>query len=166
MASDETLLLVLMAGLGGWVAWLLVRRQQIGTQARLQRADSFNRLLEKFGTAKEFVDFLNTEQGNKLLEDPLPQHTNGRKVALRFVQVGIVLAALGVAITLNWIRMADYVHAQSNPDINWIHKEWDYYYWWVLSLSLSAGMFIIAFVTNILVKRWHLNGNGADTIRH
>ena len=51
----------------GWTLYLLFRRYQVTTQARLQRVESFNKLIEKFGTAKEFTDFIQTEEGKKML---------------------------------------------------------------------------------------------------
>ena len=63
----------------------------------------------------------------------------------------------------NWVKVATYVQSQPNPDINWVSKEMDYYYWWVLTLALSVGMFIIAFATNVLARRWHLIGNGSGS---
>ena len=165
MASDEVLLVALMVVLGGWIAWLFFRRQQFGSEARMKRAEVFNKLLDKFGTANEFVEFMETEQGKMFLENPLPYQVGPQKVVLRFVQVGIILLALSVALIANWVRISNYVHAQSNPDINWVSKEWDYYYWWVLTLSLAVGMFIIAFVTKTLLGRWRLNGKGTEHIQ-
>lgn len=149
-----------LVALGGWVLWLIFRRQQVHVQARMKRTEVFDHLIEKFSTSQEFIEFLKTDQGKKFVEDPLllPQ-SNPSRAVLRFVQVGIVFAAISVAFLLNWLNINHYVQTATNPDINEIRKVMDYYYWAMLSLTLAGGMFLIAAVTRFLAKRWNLNGS-------
>lgn len=150
---EETYMFIAMVLLAGWVLWLLFRRYQMNTQARLQRTEAFNKLIEKFGTSAEFVEFLKTEQGKKFLEDPLPQHANPKKIVLRFVQMGVVLIAVGAAFMIKWNQLQEFVATQPTPvDINWINEMMDYLYFTMLSAALSVAMFVLAAITYFFSK--------------
>ena len=72
MQSDEISFMILMIVFVGILFWYIMQRQSAFTKVRLQRGESINRLIDKFATGKEVAEFLETEQGKKLLEDPLP----------------------------------------------------------------------------------------------
>lgn len=148
--AQETIIFVALVALIGWVLWLLFRRHQINAQARLQRIDSFNRLLEKFGSAKEFVDFAHTDQGRKFLEDPLPKPANPMRGVLRFLQIGIILIALSYGFFMNSSRLKDYT------DINYVRQAMDFKYWGTLLLALGAGLILVAGISSVIAKKWHL----------
>lgn len=154
---EETYMFLAVVILAGWVLWLLFRRYQMNAQARLQRTEAFNRIIEKFGTAAEFVEFLGSEQGKKLFEPSPQQQSHPAKITLRFVQAGVILAALSIAIAFQWHMMSQYVHAQANPDINWVSKEMDLHYWMAFTIALSVGMFAVAWVTHVINKKWQNN---------
>ncbi len=156
--NEETYMFVALLMLLGWVLWLLFRRYQMSTQARLQRAEAFNKLIEKFGTATEFIAFLNTEQGKKFLEDPLPQQTHPKKIVLRFVQMGVILVAVAAGFMIKWHQIQEFIESQSTPpDINWINESMDYLYWTMLSAALSVAMFVLAIITYVFSKRWRID---------
>jgi NADH:ubiquinone oxidoreductase subunit 5 (subunit L)/multisubunit Na+/H+ antiporter MnhA subunit len=150
---NDTIMFVAMLALFAWLLWLLLRRYQMSTQTRLQRMEAFNKLIEKFGTAAEFIAFLNTEQGKQFLQQPLPQQSNPEKITLRFVQAGVILGALSIAIGFQWHRLWVFTHSQPNPDMNWVNKEMDFHYWMALTIALSLGMFVIAWVTSRYTKK-------------
>jgi CDP-diglyceride synthetase len=156
---EETIMFVALVGLFCWILFLLFRRHQLATQAKFQRIEAYNKLLEKFSTAKEFTDFLESEQGKNMLEDPFTDRTNPKKTALRFVQAGGILAALGFGLFTYLSQIETIIHSQANPDINWINKELDYTYWTWTTLALSAGCFVVALLTYTLAKKWNLFPN-------
>ncbi|GEM_PF-3557239 len=153
---QDTIMFIFLALFVGWVLYLLFRRYQLATQAKFQRIEAYNKLLDKFASAKEFADFLESEQGRKMLEDPIPNGANVKKTALRFIQVGGLLAALGAGLFMNLARLRNFLETQTNPDINWIHKEEDYFYWTWIVLAMAAGCFFVGFLTNTLSKKWNL----------
>lgn len=154
---EETYMFIALLMLAGWVLWLLFRRYQLSTQARLQRTEAFNKLIEKFGTSSEFVEFLNTEQGKKFLEDPLPQQANPKKTVLRFVQMGVILIAVTAGFMIKWHQIQEYIESQSGSvDINWINESMDFLYLTMLSASLSVAMFVLAVITYFF-SRWMRN---------
>ncbi|TAK60894.1 MAG: hypothetical protein EPO24_06325 [Bacteroidetes bacterium] len=153
---EETIMFVALMGLVGWVLFLLFRRQQLTTQAKFQRIEAYNKLLEKFATAKEFAEFLDTDQGKKMLEDPMQNGTNPKKTALRFVQAGVLLAALGFGLLMMLSRVSNIVGSQVNPDINWINKEIDYFNWTWITFAMAGGCFVAGMLSYSLGKKWKL----------
>ena len=159
--SEEILLNVLVAvaafALIAGIFWYLMQRQKALMKTRLQRVESVNRLIEKFSTAKEVVEFLGTEQGKKLLEDPLPPTGNPRTRVLRFVRFGIVFLFLGPAFLLDsyWLR--------GETEIRYTTQAKDLQFWGLSSLALGLGLLMAAFLTNMLVKKWGLNGGKGNS---
>ncbi len=152
MASDEFLMVVIAFTSVPAVFWYLFQRQNTVAKARLQRAESINRLIDKFGTAKEVIEFLQTEQGQKFLEDPAPTAENPRNRVLRFVQAGVVFLFLGFAFYMNASLFSN------QADINYARKVVDLKFWGTLSAVLGAGLLVVAYVTSALVKKWRLDG--------
>ncbi|HEV8538131.1 MAG TPA: hypothetical protein VGR15_04315 [Bacteroidota bacterium] len=156
---EETIMFVALVALAGFVLWLLFRRYQVISQARLQRVETFNKLIEKFGTTQEFIEFVNSEQGKRFLEDPLPQQMHPRKTVLRFIQTGVILAAVCVAFLIKWMQLETFLTTQTPPDINWINEAMDYEYWTWLSGAVSVGMIVLAIVTNFFTKKWRVDSS-------
>ena len=110
----ETLMIPALLVLVLFPLWLLFRRYQVSTQVRIQRIESFNRLIEKFGSAKEFAEFAQTAEGKKLLDDPSPPPNPLTKV-LRFLQAGVLFIMAGAAYWINAWRL------RSETDFNYVH---------------------------------------------
>ena len=163
MASDQILMVVigvvvLLVLLGG-VFWYLLQRQNALMKARLQRVESVNHLIEKFSTAKEVIEFLGTDQGRRLLEDPLPPTGNPRNRVLRFVRYGVVFLFLGPAFFLQayWLR--------GETEIHYVSQAKDLLFWGSFCVALGLGLLATALITNALIKRWGLNGAGGRDAR-
>jgi hypothetical protein len=119
-----------------------------------QRIDSFNRLIEKFGTAREFIEFAQTPQGKKLLEEPAAPRPNPLNKILRYLQAGVIFIMVGVGYYINAVRLAGLT------DIPFVFERMHAYYWSTISLCLGVGVLIVAGITYIFVQRWHLaNGD-------
>jgi len=155
MASDDMVLAIAATGvlvvLVGFL-WHFMQKQGGMTKARLQRVETVNRLIEKFPTAKEVIDFLETEQGRKLLEDPLPPTTNPLARVLRFIRYGVVFLFLGSGFLLDayWLR--------GETEIRYISQAKDMQFWGAFCLALGAGLVMAGVITNVLIKRWARDG--------
>ncbi|MGB2868435.1 MAG: hypothetical protein WBD36_08290 [Bacteroidota bacterium] len=134
----------------GWGLYLFFRRYQTATHLQSQRIDSFNRMIEKFGSAKEFIDFAQSPQGKKILEEPAASRPNPMNKVLRFLQVGIVSTMVGCGFWLNGLRVG------GNPDPNYVRQAMESNYWGGLLLFFGFGMLIVAGISAIFVRRWHL----------
>jgi hypothetical protein len=139
---------ILLAG----ALWFLMQKRNTLAKSRLLRAEAINRLVDKFGTAKEVVEFLKTDQGRKLLEDPAPPPVSPRVRLIRLIQSGGVTLFLGLACFLNAFRMRD------TTDINNIRKAVELQDWGTFLVAIGLGLLAVAYVTGLLVKRWGLNG--------
>jgi hypothetical protein len=148
MIIEEAIMMVTVPALAGWVLWLVFRRYQLHVHARVQRTETFNRLIDKFGTAKEFVDFLQTDAGQKLLEDPIAPRVSPMASVRRFVQGGIVLLGLGGALLLNATRL------RGETDINFVREAMGMNYWGTIFLGGGAALMVAAMVSYVLAKRW------------
>lgn len=152
--TDITVLFAVFV-FAGFLFWLGYRWYKVIIQARMQRAESFNRLLERFGSAKEFTDFLQTEQGRKFVADPMPAPRSSSHRILRLIQVGIVLVAMSGGFFLNAYRLRD------ATDMHYISQASDCQFWGLFALTVGFGLLITSAVTYFLAKHWHLmNGNG------
>ena len=141
-------LFILIAG----VLWFLLMRRNTVAKNRLMRAEAINRLVDKFGSAKEVAEFLKSEQGRKILEDPAPPPVSPRIRVIRLVQIGVVTIFLGIACFVNAWRMG------SLTDPNFVHQYFQLQYWGTICLAIGAGLLLVGFITTVLVNRWGLNG--------
>ncbi len=143
----------------GFLFWLLYRGIRLRIQPRLQKAEVLNRLLDKFGSAREFTEFLQTEEGRRFLDDPLPPlHSPSHRI-LRLVQTGIVILTVGVGCFLNAYRLSN-----ANPPINSLFTP-DYQFWGIFGVTIGLGLLLAALVTYLMASRWHLfGGNGGGEL--
>ena len=117
------------------VVWLIVRT----TQRRAQlRADVQMKLIDKFGTSAEFVQFLESPAGREFLKQ---QRTVPRDRVMGGIRAGVILTFLGLAfLTMMFIFHDD---GFSVPAL--------------LFLALGIGFFVSSALSVKLAKRW---GNG------
>ena len=153
MASDEFLLVVLLFVFIGLMFWFVLQKQNSLGKIRIQRVESINRLIEKFSTAKEVTEFLETESGSKLIDDPAPDARNTRTQVLRFVQAGVVFLFVGVGFFLNAYRI------RNETDINYVRQVLDLQYWSIFSIAIGVGLLFVAFLTSWFVRKWGINGS-------
>ncbi|HEU4365939.1 MAG TPA: hypothetical protein VFT13_10810 [Candidatus Krumholzibacteria bacterium] len=149
MVLEDALLIVVIPPLAGWVLWLLFKRHQLQTQTRLRRNETLNRLIDKFGTSKEFVDFLQTEAGRKFLEDPLAESVHPAARVHRFVLGGVILIALGGAFFVNALRY------RGMTDINFINEAIGLNNWGTIFTSCGVALLVIALLSYLMARRWN-----------
>ena len=82
--------------LGGWIAWLLVRRSQARMEAQAAIAQ---RILERFESAREAAEFLETPAGRRLL-GKIGGGTSTTHKVLGMVGPGIILSVIGFGMIL------------------------------------------------------------------
>jgi hypothetical protein len=149
------LLTALVLAFAAFLLWLGSRSYKASTQLRMQRAESFNRLLERFSSAKEFTDFLQTEEGKKFLGDPLPASRTSSNRILRLIQYGIVIFALGVGCLINAYRLRDFT------DLHYASQAQDCQFWGIFGVIIGVALVATAMVSSSMARKWHLlNGNG------
>jgi hypothetical protein len=147
MVLEDVVLIAVVPLLAGWILWLLFKRHQLHVQVRLRRDETFQRLIEKFGTAKELVDFLETDAGRKLLEDPLNPAAHSFARARRFVLAGVVLIALGAAFFVNALRY------RGMTDINFVNEAIGLNNWGTIFTSGGVALLVIAALFRLMAGR-------------
>lgn len=82
-----------------WVIGTVVRafRDRANWQTR---ADLYTRLLDKFGSSAEFVDYLQSDAGRQFFEELPVQVSSTTSRILNSIQRGIILVLLGVGLLI------------------------------------------------------------------
>ena len=84
------------------ISWVVVTvvaalRQQANTRTR---AEIYNRLIDKFGTAPEFVAFMESDAGLNFIEENTVQPAAPLGKILASTQIGVVLTLLGAGLLI------------------------------------------------------------------
>jgi len=157
---EETILFTALLALVGWVLYLFFRRYQVRAQARLQRNEAVNKLLEKFSSAQEFVDFLETEKGRKFFDDPLPDRVHPMRRVFTSIQAAILSIFLSGAF---------FIHAHllvQENDLNWIrHRNEDLFHGFLL-LGVGLSLIVFALISQWLAAKWGILEGHATTDNH
>jgi hypothetical protein len=119
------------------IVFVVARRRQAELRAR---AEFQKQILDKFGSGKEFADFLGTEGSQRFLA-ALSSHAGGtRDRVLRTMRCGITLAVLGIGFLLLTALRRGFVAPG------------------VLLLALGAGLLISAAASYHFSKKWSNGG--------
>ncbi len=79
----------------GWIVLMDSRRRQ----ANFRAATEFrHKLLDKFSTATEFIEFIKADEGQRFLNLPTEGRPGPLDRVLRFVQTGVVLMFVGLSL--------------------------------------------------------------------
>ena len=122
------------------IVWLFARNRQAQLRAR---AEFQKQILDKFGSGKEFPEFLGTEGSQRFLAALSTQSMGPRYRVLRGMRGGIILAVLGIGFLL----LTALRHGFVVPG--------------VLLLALGAGLLISAAASYHFSKKW--GGGGPAT---
>lgn len=123
----------------GYITWVLVTAWQRRYRIRAT-AEFHSRLLDKLGSVKDFSEFLQTEAGARLIADLGSDSASpggAHERILRAVQLGTVLACLGIGLLLLTF------FSPSMPD----DAQHAFNAFGVISLSLGVGFAISAAVS-------------------
>lgn len=125
-----------------WIVWVIsgnVRRRKI---AEMQK-DLHTRLLEKFGTSQELLEYLKSEAGRKFLEGATIERARPFGRILGSIQSGLTLLLVGVGLLLLHGRVSE----------SWAE---DTLVFGVLAAALGIGFVLSAGVSYRLSKSWGL----------
>lgn len=140
----ESITFIGLFALAGWILWLLFRRYQLRRQENERRYETFSKLVDKFGTSREFVDFVQSNEGRSLLRDSGVNGVNAKQVALRMFIVAALLFAVGYGF------MAGTSAYDNSTDPNYINKVADLRYWGKMAFGLAVGFVAAGIMTQFL----------------
>lgn len=145
--ESDTLMFVAVVGLVGWLFWLRHKRQlQLGDVKRT-RLTLLSNAMEKFGAGNEFVAFLQSDEGQAIVGGNETSGNGSRKVPMRFVQVGIVLAFVGAGLLFSASRYHGAMTAELQDVLALLN------FMGTTALSMGVGLIVVAMVT-ALWERW------------
>ena len=150
MNLAEITLMVILPALVAWALWLLYKRHELKTRLKLERAAALNRLIDKAGTSEEVVDFLKSDAGARLFDEPAPE-AQSRMHLVRFIMGGVVLAMLGAAFLMSARLAASSLGA--NPDLNFLREVMEKKEWAILFLSLALSLWLVALIYHVANRR-------------
>ena len=130
--------IALLGLLLSWIAWLVSRRGQERLRGTL---DLQRRLLEKFGTAAEFVEFAKSDNGRKFLETLSTEHATHAHWILGSIRKGAVLTLGGVGLCFLPALKSEFEPAA---------------FFGVIAVTTGIGYLISAWASYRLSKSWGL----------
>ena len=83
------------------VVWLITRARQRAAQ---YRAEVQLRMIDRFGSGTEFVNFLESPAGRQFLQEP---RRNARERAMGGLRTGVILLFLGLAFAFGYVAEHD-----------------------------------------------------------
>ena len=114
-----------------FIVWVGARKRQREVEAITQVQ---TKMLDKFGSAAEFVDFLRSGEGLKFLQGFAVERRSAAEKLFGTIRTGIVLAFLGLA----FLSLAGFTH--EDPQ--------DFLIPGIILLALGAGFLVSAFVAS------------------
>jgi Ca2+/Na+ antiporter len=137
----------------GWVVSTIVEGRR-RMQAVKARAELNNRILEKYGSGREFVEFMQSDAGRRFLDSVTAEPSSPTTRVLGSVQKGVIATLLGLGLILvSSLRLLG-----SDTSILTVFG--------ILALSLGVGFLISAFLSYRLSRSLGLILTADETIRH
>ncbi len=146
MVPEDVVLIAVVPLLVGWILWLLFKRHQLRMHARMQQIQAFNRVVEKFGTGKEMIDFMESQAGRAMLGDLVPRVSPALQIR-RFLLGGLLLGAIGVAFLLNAQRY------DGMTDINYVNEAIGLNNWGTIFISCGIAVLSAGVVSHMFGRR-------------
>jgi hypothetical protein len=140
----EAVMFIGLFALIGWILWLIYKRYQVRTQVNARKLETFGKLVDKFGDSKEFVEFVQSNEGRSLLRDSGVNGVNPKQVALRMFIVAALLFAVGYGF------MSGTSAYDNSTDPNFINKVADLRYWGRMAFGLAVGFIAAGIMTHLL----------------
>ena len=150
MILEEVVMMIVLPALVAWILWLLYKHHELKVRVRLERAAALNRLIEKSDTTQEVVDFLKSEAGSRLFDEPAPE-ASSRTHLVRFITGGVVLAMLGAAFLVSASLLA--ANLGTERDINFVREVLEKREWAILFLCLALSLWLVALIHHLALRR-------------
>jgi hypothetical protein len=138
---SETVMIVSVIGLIGWILHLLSKNHQKSLEVRRLKIETLDKVFQRFSDSESVMAFLSSKEGGQVLHVLEPSGSDLRRSILRQIQLGVALLVLGAGFFINAQR---YI---GETDINYINKVSDLQYWGTISACFGLALFLIALIT-------------------
>jgi hypothetical protein len=141
MNSDALVMVVVIPSFlltCGFIVWVLVDGRRRGLTAK-GKAEFYHRMMEKFGSAREFIEFVQTEGGSRFLDSLSVERIGPTDRILGSLQKGAILGIVGLGCLF----------------LGWKHHEL-FSIIGTLALCLGVGFLLSSAISYRLSKKWGL----------
>ena len=101
------------------------------------RKEIFNRLLDRYAQAREFIEFLRTPEGREFIELFAPQRKTLQDRLIAYIRNGVIFTLLGLG-------MIAFAYLEGDPDISFLV---------VIFLAIGIGYLFTAWTTYRMYRR-------------
>lgn len=122
---------------------VVVVNRRLTKTATLQ-ADLQHQVLDKFGSAQEALQYLQSDAGKRLLESATLERANPQGKILGSLQAGVLSVAVGIALLV------------SRGFIDSTDAEAGLHVLGVLGIMVGVGFLVASTVSYVLIRRWGL----------
>ena len=131
-----------------WVIVTVVRALKERANQR-NRIELYSRMLDKFGAAPEFVDYLRSEGGTKFLEESTSEKTARSPMykILTSIQIGVVATLFGLGL----LGLANLFDNALGGDLYIVLAVGG-----TVGLMVGIGLLISTYISYLLCKKWGL----------
>ena len=143
--------IVSMIGFYGLIAIIITAIWRTKQRSNELQAEVQTKLIDRFGSAPELIDFLQSEAGHQFIEGfhSAPRYAAREKI-LGGLRRGIITSLLGLGFLA--LFAADY------------RENWGFIYPGCLILSLGIGFFLSTFVSMKLSRSWGLIDDRSESV--
>ena len=153
--ESDTLVIVSIVALLGWICWLYFRRRQQLSELKRMQLQLVCSALDKFGSAGEFVAFLQSREGQAMLYDSTSPVLSRSRTNIRLVQAGILLAFVGSGL---------FVGVRLFPEAQ-IREATEAMALLIFSGTVAISMAVGLWVTAIVTMLWERRAGGSESHR-
>jgi len=147
MVSSEDIALIIimpiMLVFWAWVVWVILEWRKIRNKSKLQ-----SQIVDKFSTAQELNDFLQSQEGNRFLNFLKFNGRAPREKILSSLTKGVILFFLGIALIIIgqiFIGEMKYFNAVG-----------------IVIIAIGLGFLISTFISYKLSKKWGIIDEGSS----
>ena len=144
-SGDEIVLMTvlpIMIVFWGWVVWVILEWRKLRHKSKLQ-----SKIVDKFSTAQEFSDFLQSKEGSRFLNFLKFNGRAPRERILSSLSKGVILSFLGIAIIVIGSLFAE---------------EMKYFIaFGIVLIALGVGFLVSTKISYNLSKKWGIIDEGS-----
>jgi hypothetical protein len=145
--ESDTLVIVSIVALLGWICWLYFRKRQLLSELKRMQLQLACSALDKFGSAGEFVAFLQSREGQAMLYDSAPPGVSRSRTNIRLVQAGILLAFVGSGLFIGLRLFPEAQSSEAREAIGLL------IFSGTVAISMAVGLWVVALVTLLWERR-------------
>lgn len=153
--ESDTLVIVSIVALLGWICWLYFRRRQQLSELKRTQLQLACNALDKFGDAGEFAAFLQSREGQAMLYNSASPGLSRSRTNIRLVQAGILLAFVGSGLFVGARLLPEVQSSQAREVMDVL------IFSGTIAISMAVGLWVTAIVTML----WERRAGGSESHR-